>query len=486
MTIKIKIKKGMNKHVGFIIYTSLVIILGMSSCAPKLNLYNENRNVPDAFTKTNGDSTNIAKLNYKVYFDDPYLAALIDSALMKNQELKIMQQEIAIANNEILEKSGEYKPFVNLGAKIESEKVGRFTRNGAVERNLEIKEGTEFPEPLSNIFIGASASWEIDAWKKLRNTKKAAISRYLASTEGVNFMKTNLVSEISSSYYELVVQDNLLNILNTNIAIQTEAAKVIRQRQFAGQETMLAVNRFEAQLLNTQNLKYEILQKIAETENRINFLCGKFTGPILRTNFNLDSIALFNYNAGLPSQLLSNRPDIRQKELLLEASKLDVMSARARFLPSFSLSANLGIEAYNPRFIFNPESILLGLAGDALSPLVNKNAIKAMYATANNRQIAAVTEYEQSILKAYIDVRNQLIKYDNFTNSYTIKSKEVALLNESVQVANKLFNAARADYTEVLLTQEEALDSKMEMIEIKLKQLLTKVDIYRALGGGWQ
>lgn len=476
----------MSKNVNYLIYLFFTVLIGMSSCAPKLNMYSENRNVPATFTKENGDTSNVAKLNYKVYFNDANLASLIDSALVKNQELKIMQQEIAVTNNEILEKSGEYKPFVNLGAKLESEKVGRFTRNGAVEKNLEIKEGKEFPEPLSNIFIGASASWEIDAWKKLRNAKKAAVSRYLASKEGLNFMKTNLVAEISSSYYELLVQDNLLNILNANIAIQTEAAKAIRQRQFAGQETQLAVNRFEAQLLNTQNLRYEILQKIAETENRINYLCGNFNGPILRSNINLDSIALFSYNNGLPSQLLSNRPDIRQKELLLEASKLDVMSARARFLPSFSLSANIGLESYHPGLILNPESILLGLAGDALAPLINKNAIKAMYATASNRQLSAVIEYEQAILKAFIDVRNNLIKYENYTNSYAIKSKEVALLNESVQVANKLFNAARADYTEVLLTQEEALDSKMEMTEIKLKQLLAKVDIYRALGGGWQ
>ena len=159
--------------------------------------------------------------------------------------------------------------------------------------------------------------------------------------------------------------------------------------------------------------------------------------------------------------------------------------AKANFYPSFSLTAGIGLQAFNPLYLIKPESILYNLAGDAVGPLINKNAIKATYFNANANQIQAVYQYEQSILNAHIEVVNELSRMDKFTKSYETKAKEVNILAESVIISNKLFRSARADYIEVLLTQREALESKIDLIEIKLKQLDAKVNIYKALGGGW-
>ena len=190
--------------------------------------------------------------------------------------------------------------------------------------------------------------------------------------------------------------------------------------------------------------------------------------------------------AGVPVQLLANRPDIRQAELQLEAAKVDVQVAKANFYPSFSLNAGLGFQAFNPLHVIRPESIIYNLAGDMVAPLINKNAIKATYLNANARQVQTVYEYERSMLNAHIEVVNQLSKMDNYTRSYETKSKEADILLQSVVISNKLFRSARADYLEVLLTQREALDSRIELIEIKLKQFESKVGLYRALGGGWR
>src|SRR5690606_25832420 len=186
----------------------------------------------------------------------------------------ITLQEIEISKNEIRSRKGEYLPFVDFGTGAGMEKEGRYTRHGAVDEQLEIKPGTAFPEPLTDYMFGAYASWEIDVWKKLRNAKKSAISNYLASVEGKNFMVTNLISEIADAYYELMALDNLLDIIEKNIELQTNALKVVKHQKEAAKLSQLAVNRFEAQLLNTQNLQYEIKQNIVETENRINFLTG--------------------------------------------------------------------------------------------------------------------------------------------------------------------------------------------------------------------
>ncbi|MFA5245051.1 MAG: TolC family protein, partial [Pedobacter sp.] len=269
------------------------------------------------------------------------------------------------------------------------------------------------------------------------------------------------------------------------IELQTSALQVVKLQKDAAKVTQLAVNRFEAQLLNTKNLQYDIQQKIIETENRINFLAGRFPQPVIRNSAGFNTNQLDIIHSGIPSQLLVNRPDIRQAELELSAAKLDIQVAKANFYPSFRLTAGLGFTAFNPAYLIKPESILYNLAGDMVAPLINKNAIRALYFNANLQQIQAVYNYEQAILNAHIEVVNQLARIDNFTKSYETKSKEVEILTQSITISNNLFKSARADYMEVLLTQREALESKMQQIEIKMKQMNAKVNIYKALGGGW-
>lgn len=444
----------------------------------------ESKVLPASFPNL-ADSATMARINWRDYFSDENLAALIDSALKKNQELNIALQEIDILKNEVRVRRGEYLPFVDVGAAAGVEKEGRYTRHGSVDENGEIVPGRRFPEPLPNYEVAALASWELDIWKKLRNAKKAAAMRYLAGGEGRNFLVTNLISEIASSYYELLALDNQLSIIEQNIEIQTGALEVVRQQKTAAKLTQLAVNRFEAQLLNTTNRQYEIRQKIIETENRLSFLTGSFPSGIARSAIDFNDIRLDSIQAGLPAQLLSNRPDIRQAELELAAAKLDVKVARANFFPAARITGGIGFQAFSPGYLIGPESMLFNLAGDLITPLVNRNAIKAQYNSASARQVQAVYEYERTILNAYLDVVNQLSYVQNFERSYETKSKEVDILMHSVVISNSLFRSARADYLEVLLTQREALESKMELVEIKQKQLNAKVNIYRALGGGW-
>lgn len=473
--------KTINKSLVF----SLLIAVFWGCKMPQNAIKTENKAVPLSYRNLK-DTTNSAFTNWKEYFSDANLVALIDTALKNNQELNITMQEIEISKNEIRTRKGEYLPFLGLKAGAGIDKSGRFTRNGVVEHNLDIKPGTAFPEPLPDLLFGANATWEADIWKKLRNAKKSAVSRYLASIEGKNFMITNLIAEIADTYYELMALDNLLDIIDKNIETQSNALKVVKQQKDAAKVTQLAVNRFEAQLLNTQNLRYEIKQKITEAENRINFLTGQFPKSIPRNSIAFNDLKVNPIQEGIPSQLLSNRPDIRQAELNLAAAKLDVQVAKANFYPSLGITANAGFQAFNPKFIVNPESMIYNLAGDLVAPLINRNAIKAAYNTSKAQQVQAVYNYEKSILNAYVDVLNQLAKLDNFSQSYQTKAQQVDILMQSIGIANNLFNSARADYAEVLLTQREALESKMELIEIKLKQMNAKVNIYRALGGGWK
>jgi NodT family efflux transporter outer membrane factor (OMF) lipoprotein len=468
------------------ICAALASLLFAACKVPALTGKTENKTVPVAYATPSQDSTNSATLPWKQYFTDPYLVALIDTALKNNQELNSTLQEIEIARNEIREKKGEYLPFVGVRAGAGFDKVGRYTNIGALEENIDIKPGKEMPDPLPDFLVSAYASWELDIWHKLHNAKKAAVTRYLSTVEGRNFVITNLVAEIANSYYELLALDNQLDIVRKNIDLQNNALAIVKLQKEATRVTELAVRKFEAELLKTRSLQFDIQQKITETENRINFLLGRYPQHIARNPQAFDSLLPNTVHAGMPAQLLANRPDIKQAELDLAAARLDVQVARARFYPSVGISATLGYQAFNPAYLVEtPKSLLYSLTGDLVAPLVNRNGIKAAYSMANAKQIQAAYNYERTILNAYVEVANQLSKIGNLEKSYDLKSKQVEALTQSINISNDLFKSARADYMEVLMTQRDALESKFELVETKMQQMNAMVNVYRALGGGW-
>ncbi|HAN39216.1 MAG TPA: RND transporter [Chitinophagaceae bacterium] len=464
----------------------ITIAIWLTACKiPTITSKTASTSMPKNFAlTTTQDSTNIADLEWRTYFNDPYLIALVDTALQHNQELNIVLQEIAISNNEIMAKRGEYLPFVQLNAGALHDRSGKYTWNGFNEEDLKANPD-KGPKYFGDFMIGATMAWELDVWKKLRTAKKSAVLRYLATTEGKHFLVTNIIAEIANSYYELMALDNMLAIIRQNIAIQSNALQVVKLEKDAAKVSQLAVNRFEAQLLNTQNLQYAIEQQIIVTENTIRLLTGQ-TSQRIERNQNFEQLQINAIAAGYPSQLLSHRPDVRQAELEVAASKLDVAVARANFLPSFRLTANMGLNAFNPTYVFRPDAIMYQLAGDAIAPFINRKAIEANYRNANAKQIQAAFNYERTIVAAYLEVINQLSSVAQYNNSYTTKAKEVAILTQSINISNDLFRSARADYIEVLLTQKEALDAKIELTEIKLQQLHAHVNIYKALGGGWK
>lgn len=476
--------KNNNKIKLFLIGVVLVIL---HSCGiPKVTTKENEVALPENYVASSQDTLSTAQLKWKDFFDDENLNILIDETLKNNKELNILLQKVTMSQNEIQARKGEYLPGINFGAGADIDKVGEFTRNGAVEKNLAIKDGKEFPEPLSNYQLGLYSTWELDIWKKLRNAKKVAYMEYMASQEGRNLLVTNLVAEVANSYYELIALDSQLSNLEQNIEIQKNALEIVKLLKESARTTSLAVKRFEAEVQKNQSEIYNLKQEIVETENKINFLVGRLPQPVIRSSSTFTEMQPKMVNAGLPSQLLENRPDVRKAQLELDAAKLNIKVAKANFYPSLGLKAGVGFEAFKPDFLLeSPVSLLYNIAGELSAPLVNRNAIKAQYKNASAKQIQAAFEYEQTLLNAYIEVVNQLSKIDNLEKNFDLKNKQVASLDESVEISNLLFQSARADYMEVLLTQRDVLEAKMALIETRKDQMVAMVNLYRALGGGW-
>ncbi|MCX2494496.1 TolC family protein [Pedobacter sp. PF22-3] len=472
------------------LYKGLVLALicaAYTACKlPEVAQRTENKNTPVSFNGSQ-DTVSSASIQWRNFFTDPNLINLIDTALKNNQELNITLQDIEIAKNEIKAKKGELLPNVTYGVGAGLDKVGRYTSSGAGDASTEITPGKGVPEVLPDYHFGLQANWEADIWHKLRNSKKAAINHYLSTVEGKNFVITNLIAEVANSYYELLASDNQLETVRKNIELQSNALELMKIQKQATRVNELAVRKFEAEVLSSKSLEFDIQQDIIENENKINFLLGRFPQPIIRDKSSFTDLVPATVHTGLPAQLLANRPDIKQAEYELAAAKLDVKVAKAQFYPSLGISAAIGYQAFNPSYLLRtPESLIYSLAGDLAGPLINRNAIKAEYSSANAKQLQAVFDYEKAILNGYIEVANQMSKISNLQKSYDLKSKQVTALTQSIDISNDLFKAARADYFEVLMTQRDALQSKLELIETKKQQLNAVVDIYQALGGGWK
>lgn len=468
----------------------LVLALALwAGCVPKLKgieMREADLALPEQFAEDVTAESDLAPFRDADLFDDPELVALIEEGLRFNRELQAMKQEINIANAEIIARRGEVFPRLGLGVSAGIDKPGRYTSRGAADAGSEIEPGRETPENLTDFRVAFNASWEIDIWRKLANATDAARMRFVGSVEGRRFVITGLVAEIARTYYELESLDNQLIVLEQNIALLQDALEVVRMQQTAARVTMLGVQRFEAELMKYEARRYTLQQQIVVAENRLNLLVGRYPRTVSRNSEAFVATEPVDLQAGLPSQLLERRPDIRQAELGLQAAKLDVKVARARFYPSLSIDADLGIQTFSLlKFGAMPASLLYGAFAKIMAPLLNRADIKADYFAANAKQMQAVVGYEQTVLTAFSEVVTTLAAIRNIDQRFERKARQVDLLKQAIDTSNALFASARADYLEVLTTRREALEAELELIETKESQLVSRIDLYRALGGGW-
>ena len=436
---------------------------------------------------SSSDTNNTAFIKWNDFFQDKYLLQLIDTAVHNNLEVLTALQEIEVAKNKIRARKGLLLPTVSGVGGIGLDKTARYTSTGAGNASTDITPGVRVPEQLGDYMLGFQASWEVDVWGKLHNYKRAALARYLESMEGKNFVVTSLVAEIASSYYELIALDNQLDIIREAISIQKNALELVKVQKDASRVTELAVKQFEATVLHSQSMEFDILQQITENENKINYLLGRYPQPVLRDKRALTDQLPIPIRYGIPSQMLINRPDIRKAEQELAAAKCDVKAARAEFYPSFGITGGVGFQAFKPNYLFlTPESFMYSLMGDLTAPLINRNGIRAEFNTANAYQLEAMYDYQKTIINGYVEVSNEVSSINNLEKLYNIKSKEVDALKNSIEISNDLFKSAKADYLEVLTAQRDALDSKLELVETRKRQFSAITNLYRALGGGWR
>jgi multidrug efflux system outer membrane protein len=464
----------------------LGLIIVLSACTSSKQTQNtiDYKELPSSYV--NQSSESITKINRKEFLNDTILANLIDSAFIYNNDLQMAFQKIEMAKSGLQFYKGKLNPEININLSSGVRRFGLYTMDGAGNSTTDIIPNKRVPVNLPDIFTGFQANWEVDFRGKLSNQKKAAYTKLLSTEEGIKYIKTNLVTEIATRYYELIALDKELEIIRETITKEKEALEYVKAQKDAGKTNELAVLQFSGQLQNLLMLELEIQQQILSTENGLNILIGRFPQTIHR---NKESLYQANtiLQKGLPSDLLNHRPDIKAAELNLNAAKLDVKAARAAFLPSFNIVSGIGFQAFNSNYLFKmPESMAFNLLGGLVAPLVNKSAIKANLNLANANEVEALSYYQQKIINGYVEVVNEFAELNNLSTINTIAKKKNEETNLAVDNALSLYKSARVPYLDVIIAQQNALQSNIELINIAKRKKIAALNVYKSIGGGWK
>lgn len=444
--------------------------------------------IPESFTgSVSADTNTISKIQWKEFFGDTILIQMIDSALIMNQDLQIALQKIEMIRANTQKATGAQLPSVNLNIGGGMRRFGLFTMDGAGNATTDIMPGKPVPENLPDIFLGLTASWEVDLWGKLKNSKLSSMSQFLAGVENVNFVISNLVAEIALQYYQLLSLDLSQKIIEKTIITQSEAVIVLRNQKEAGRANELAILQFEAELFDLKAKLNEVKREIIEVENNLNYLIGRYPQTLNRNSGSLLEQSQTSLLTGVPVQLLENRPDIREAEFMITSAEYSVKSAKAAFLPSLQITASLGYQAFDPELLFRtPASTAYTLLGGLLAPIINTKALEADFNSALSHQKSALFHFHKTVLKSYVEVANSLSNNKAIQEIYDFKKQQKQSLEKAVAISNELLKYGKANYLEVLIAQQKSLETQLDVIEIAKRKKISEIQVYKSLGGGWR
>ncbi|MGN6420490.1 MAG: efflux transporter outer membrane subunit [Pseudobacter sp.] len=444
--------------------------------------------MPEQFSNT-AASQDSGRLVFRELFPDQQLISLIDSALKNNADINIAYQRIVSAQAQLMNRRRALLPSVDARIAATADRYGDYTLNGVgnFDTNLSpnIDKDQQIPlSPTTDMWIGLQSSWEIDLWGKLGALRKAAASDLLAQQQARRVLVTSIVSVIAQGYYELISLDAELEIVRKNIKLQEEAVEIVIAQKAGGRATELAVQQFEAQLLNTKAIEHQLLQQRVQTENQLNSVAGAYTKQIARASVLPATIPAIH--AGVPSSLLLRRPDIMQAELSLQAANENVKAARASFFPSLTIHPYIALNAFTPSLLFNAGSLAWGAAGQLTAPLLNRRQIKTDFTIANAANREMMYSYQQKLVEAYNEVSTNISAVNQHQHAFRLKTQEVQELKEAVQTARDLYLTGYANYLEVITAQKNMLEAELQSTRQKQTIFTSVIRLYASLGGGWE
>ncbi|STO18478.1 Outer membrane protein oprM precursor [Flavobacterium hibernum] len=460
-----------------------ILITTIISCKVSKDIETPKDAFPENFrnASVSKDTTSIADLEWKNFFTEKDIIQLIDSAVTRNNDLQIATKNIEIAQYKFTQSKWGNVPQLNLNV---SASTSNPSDNSFTGKNLGQALGQNHIDDYS---AGATLSWEADIWGKIKNQKKGAFAGYLQSEEVKKALQTTIVANVSKGYYNLLMLDAQLEIAKQNYKLNDSTTNIIKLKYDAGQVTSLAIQQSEAQKLVSAQLIPQLEQNIAIQENALSVLTGSFPNSKTRTT-RLSALEVKNNNAiGIPSSLVSRRPDVKSAELALKVANANVGITKADLYPALKITAQGGVNSFETSNWFNiPASLFGTVAGGLTQPLLNNKKVRTQYNIAVAEREKAVLSFRQSVLVAVSEVSDALVKVEKLQQQESFLKERVKTLQQAIKNANLLFKNGMAEYLEVLSAQANLLQSELELANIKREQLTANTELYRALGGGWR
>jgi multidrug efflux system outer membrane protein len=460
-----------------------LLLLLISACKVSKDIETPKPELPGTFRNAaiTTDTTSIAYLPWKTFFTDATLQKLIDSAILRNYDLRIAIKNIEAS--ELLFKQVKWNnvPQADLNVTASSERPSDNSLDGLSLSQYNI--GTSF---INDYSANLSLSWEADIWGKIHSENKAALATYLQTIEAKNAVQTELVAEISQGYYNLLMLDAQLTIAQKNVKLNDSTLTIVKLQYDAGQVTQLAVEQTQAQEQAALQLIPQFEQNVAIQENALRILTGALPGAVER-DASLDQMQFSgDLSAGVPSALVSRRPDVRSAQLALQIANANVGINKAAMYPALRITASGGVNSFKASNWFNIPSSLFGVvAGSVVQPLLDHKELSTQYKVAEVNREKTVIQFRQSVLTAVGEVSDALVKIEKLKQQQVIVTNQVNTLNKATENANLLFRNGMANYLEVITAQSNVLQSQLQLATIKRDELSAVSELYRSLGGGW-
>lgn len=467
-----------------------LVWLMVSACSsPRSMMEPKGRIVPSDSILQRAESI-AAQTISKDIFADTALRQLITTALQNNPDVFIAVERINMSRAQFRVRKGALLPVIAADATASGQKYGDYTMEGVgnYDTNLSgnIEDNQKIAQPfVPYYFAGLRSSWELDLWGKLRALKKSAAFRLLASEQGRRLVTTTLVSEVATSYYDLLALDAMKAVAQKNIRIQDSALAMTLIQKEAGRTTELGVQQMQAQLLRTKSLLATAEQRIVNTENRINQLLGRLPQAVPRAAKLPDPRNDELLSPPSVSVILAQRPDIMEAEWQLKASGADLYAAKASLLPGLTLSPFAGFSSFNSNLFFSTGSLAYGVVGNLSAPLLNRSNLKGNIRRAQAEQMTALHTYNKTVLEACRELSSITNDLEKLKRVRQYSREESEVLAGAVVTSAELFKVGYASYIEVLSAQRQAVEAEINFIEATKSYLQGRVHLYRASGGGW-
>jgi len=467
----------MKRYILHIIILTITVLLA-ESCA--VTPYKRSTQLPvdNLFrTYTDNDTTQTcAMVPFHDFYNDPLLQQLITEALDSNVNVRLAINRLAQMSEYVKQSKAAFFPTLNLGLTRSLSDVSKYG-NSMRPAN-----------PYTELKLAATAGWEIDVWGKLSSAKRSRQAQYFQQEATLRATQTQIVANIASAYYQLIMLDHQRAITQKSIESYTTYLQTVKELKLSAKVTEVAVLQAKAQLAAAEAYLPQINASIAIEENYICMLSGKTPTSVSRSSsFDLTLFHSEMLNIGVPALLLSNRLDVQAAEYALRSAYEQFNVARAAMYPQLTLSGSVGPDAKGLANWFNmPSSLLWNAVAGLTQPVLNGRTLKTQKEVARLQEEAAFISFKQTLLDAGNEVSNALATIHFIAQQANYQKEQVDALKKAYEYSQELLVNGYATYLDVLSAQNSVLSSELSLYTTYNNIIQQKIVLYRALGGGWR